>query len=182
MNTLPPAIPSAPKAAAAPKLMPGAGTRLTANSVGTALNAPSSGPRIALAFKPSLSAAGIRFSRGYVADRMPTIQGVPIVPRDGRPQPALPLDFGIANEFGESWVCVEVHPDEKGELPPKSAIEIVHRRQPRALSKILGRAPLCLIVWREKKPVQVHQIVHFNLGYVRVLPPDGAGAVRHPFP
>lgn len=160
--------------------MPGSGVRLTANAIGTAYSARSARSPFDHPFRPGLSGRGLVFRRGVVEGRVPTIGGQPIAPVDGR-QPVLALAGGAVNALGESWACLEVRPDAKGELPKESAIEIVHRDNPRSLDKTLGRHPLCLILWRDQRPWQVHAATYFNLRYFRYLPPDGAGAVRHIF-
>jgi len=181
MNTPPPKPPEPPKPQTAAPLRAGAGTRLTSTTIGQAIAVPSRGPRLGVAFRPSLNQGGISFSSGYVAGRMPTIGGTPIAPVKGAP-PVLKLDPAIVNARGESWVCVEVHPDARGLLPAESAVEIVQRSVPIVHASNLGRLALCLIVFEEKRPVLVHQVVHFNCGYERVLPPEGAGSARHLFP
>ncbi len=181
MITRGPIIPWPPKPAPAAKPMPGAGTLLALGPGGYSVSAPDRGATYPHPFKPSLSGLALRFSRGLVENREPTIKGVRIGGTATAAQPELAIEAAVANAAGESWCCVEVHPDAQGELPAESKIEIVHTRTPRSLSPEVGRQALCMIVWREGNPWQVLPIVHFNLRYARVLPPAGSGAARHVF-
>jgi hypothetical protein len=164
-----------------PQPRPGAGTRITVNSLGTSYSANSGGATYAHRFRPSLGPKGVQLSLGLVNGRPATIKGVPIGGGPGVPQPTLTLDPTVANANGESWVCVEVHPDDNGELPLDSPIEIVHTNQIRSLDPKLGRGELCMVLWKDKRPFRVVAIAMFHLRYARVLPPAGGGAVRHLF-
>lgn len=159
-----------------PRPRPGMGTRLTVNMQGVSLSAPTGGITFAHPFRPSLAGTGVTLQLGLVEGRPPTINGVSLKER-----PRLELDAKVANANGESWVCVEVHPDADGLLPAESKIEIVHTNQVRSIDQALGRGALCLILWRDRRPFRAVAIKMFNLLYERVLPPPGGGVVRHLF-
>lgn len=159
---------------------PGSGARLLMTSMGHAYSVDSPGATYLHPFRPVLVGSSVQLALGLVENRQPTINDVPIGGRNGL-IPKLRLEPGIANADGESWVCVEVHPDADGLLPAESKIEIVHTRAPRSTDPDLGRGELCMILWRNRAPFRVLAIAMFNLRYERVLPPEGAGSVRHLF-
>lgn len=112
----------------------------------------------------------------------PKIKDVPIGGTATKPPPVLQLDPKTANEAGESWVCVELELNAEGKLPEKNPQAIItHRRQPDSHSLSLARCGLAMILWRNKKPFRVLEIVYFNLRYILLLPPEGTGEVRHLF-
>ncbi len=156
--------------------------RLTSNALGwsySAVNAPAS---FAHPFRPALGGKGVRLARGLVEFREPTIEGVKIGGEPGKSQPVLKLKHDVANTAGESWVCVELHPDDDGAIPAKSEVEIIHTKETGSVEKDRALCPLVMILWSKRQPVKAFAIVHFNLRYARVLPPGGAiGAVRHVF-
>lgn len=161
---------------------PGTGTRLTIAGSDFIYSAKPASASFAHPFRPALGGGGVRLARGLVEFREPTIKGVKIGGEQGKAQPVLKLDAATANAKGESWVCVELHPDDHGAIPADSEIEIVHSRQTGSVEKDRALCPLVMILWRNRRPVQAFAIVHFNLRYARVLPPGGAiGAVRHVF-
>jgi hypothetical protein len=162
---------------AAPRPMPGNGTRLTTSSLGYSYSSLPGEASYPHPFKPSLSGQWISLSLGLVENREPTIGGLPL----SDPLARLRLEPNQVNRNGESWVCVEATLNEEGVIATESRVEIVHRGEPRSLSKTVARAPLCLVLWRNQRPERVLAIVHFNLRYARVLPPPGGGAVRHLF-
>lgn len=170
------------KASKPTRPVPGRGTRLTVSAFGFALSAPGKRQKFNHPFRPGMSGTtAVIFSRGLVEMREPTIGGVPISGATTKAPPVLKLEPGKANKRGESWACVEVHPDAEGKLPEESKIEIVHTNEPVSLEPEVGRCPIALILWRDRIPVRVVPIVHFNLRYLRVVPLPGAGAVRHLF-
>lgn len=164
-----------------PQPRPGVGTRLTLNSMGYSISAKSAGATYAHPWRPAMVSRGVQLAMGLVDGRQATIKGVPIGGSPGVAQPTLTLDPQIANANGESYVCVEVHPDKDGSLPADSPIEVVHMNDWRSLDPNVGRAPLCLVLWKNNQPFRVVAIAMFHLRYARVLPPPGAGAVRHLF-
>ncbi len=164
--------------------MPGTGLRLSVNQLGLSLAAAAQGASYPHPFRPMLVPAGVSLQRGLVENREPTINGVPIGgdAAQGTRPPVLKLDVADVNDNGESWVCVELTLDEKGEVPETDAkVVITHTKQPRSLDVRLARGPLVMLLWRDRRPVDALAIVHFNLRYARVLPPAGAGGVRHVF-
>ena len=182
MNTWPSPEEGRRGAASLPvRLQPGAGTLLSLNAMGASIGAQRKAGKYPHPFKPSLNALGVRLSHGLIEGYPPTIGGEPIGGGPGKEPPMLRLDAAVANEAGESWVCVEVVPDKDGALTRESPRVIVHTREPRSLAMELGRCPLVQILWQKKRPWRAFEIVHFNLRYARVLPPQGAGAVRHVF-
>lgn len=167
-----------------PRPMPGVGTRLTANEAGFSYSAPVAGGQFAHPWKPSLGGFFLRFNRGIVQGeqvREPRIGGVPMSGGPGVPQPALKLEPGKANANGESYAVLEVEPNEKGVLDGKSRVEIVHSTLTNSHGPKIGRQPIALILWKNKRPYRVLPIVHFNLRYERYVPPPGGGDVRHFF-
>jgi hypothetical protein len=162
--------------------MPGAGTRLTLNSIGFAVATLVKRMVLPHPFRPALSSGGVTLSRGLVQNIEPKIKGVPIGGSFRTPQPVLALDSALANDAGESWVCVELSLRSDGTLPEKNPrVEIVHSKQPESHSLILARCPLVMILWQGKQPLRAEEIVYFNLRYQRLVPPEGAGVVRHIF-
>ncbi len=175
-----PSARSAPPRAIKP--MPGHGVRLTSNSTGFSYSINERSLVLPHPFKPLLNHDGVRFSRGLVENIEPKINGVPIGGTATEVPPLLKLAPGIANDAGESWVCVELALTDDGKLPEKNPqVTIVHHRQPVSHSRLVARCPLVMILWRDQKPFRALEIVHFNLRYVRLLPPEGAGEVRHLF-
>jgi hypothetical protein len=162
--------------------MPGNGVRLTRTSAGFSYSAITRGPALRHPFKPFLSHGGVRLSRGLVEYIEPKIKGVPIGGTDDEPPPVLKLAPEMANDAGESWVCVELTLNADGKLPAKDPqVIIAHRKELVSHSRVLARCGLAMILWRDKKPFRALEVVYFNLRYQRLLPPDGAGEVRHIF-
>ena len=167
---------------APPRPQPGAAARVTVNAHGFAHAGVPQRGKYPHPFRPELGGRSIRFARGLINEQFePKIKGVPMSGTDRQPAPALTLDPSVANDRGESWCCVEVEPDEHGELTAKSRIAIVHTATPRSLDPKIGRKALVQILWRKKVPFQAFEIVYFNLDYTRILPAPGGGAVRHLF-
>lgn len=195
MNTIPPSVwdsffgrgESAPvQPAQGTRLpQPGTGTQLTANALGYSVSVNVRGQKFAHPFRPSLGAAGLRFARGLVEGLEPKIKGVPLSGDSGHGQPALPLEFKDANKDGDgglSWAVIEVEPDEEDMLTNETPIRMVHRNTP-IVSRApnIGRIAIAQIIWRNKRPVRVFPIVHFNLRYEKFVPAPGRGSVRHLF-
>ncbi len=180
MNTLP-IMHEEPRRAELPRPLPGAGTRLTANELGYAVSMDAGNARFPHPFKPALSGFRLKLSRGLINEEFePKIGTVPIGGLTGQKQPALTLRFDVA-KANESWICVEVEPDDQGELIATSRIEIVHTNAPRSIDPKIGRGALAQVLWRNQRPFAVFEIVDFNLRYERILPAPGGGAVRHFF-
>ena len=188
MNTWPFATPGAPLAPSSPLPRPGHGTRLTANALGYSVSTPEGGASFDHPWRPSLSGSRLSLRRGTVYSTggdgvfEPKIKVngtlVPMSGEPGEPAPVLTLEPNIANSADESWVALEVEPNEDGELVKKSRIEIVHTRTVLSHARSPGRHPLALILWRKGRPFRVLAITHFNLRYVRSV--DTVGT-RHFF-
>lgn len=164
-----------------PGPQPGTGTRLTSNALGYAISASPGGRGFTHPFTPQLGVGWISFSIGLVEGREPTIGKVPISGAAGVIPPRLMLKPGVANADGQSWACLEVEPDADGILTPESRRELVHTNQPVSHALNLGRCPIALILWRDRRPVAAIAIVYFNLRYARHTPAPGSGAVQHFF-
>lgn len=157
--------------------MPGVGTRLTFSALGYSYSAGAgAGGRYLHPFKPALGGREVSLARGLVDVFEPVIGTEPI-----STGARLKLDPKVANERGESWVCVEVTPNADGLLDETSRVEIVHTATVRSFDPAIGREALALILWRSGRPWLAHAVVMFNLKYERVLPPPGGGPVRHLF-
>jgi hypothetical protein len=160
--------PKAPAPPVPPPLRPGVGARLTSNELGQSLDFTAPGASYPHPWRPSLSRAGVRLTRGLINGQWePVINGVKL---SARTQPVLALKPELATDAGESWVCVEVEPDALGEITKDSRVEIVHRNQPRSLDPQIGCEALVQILWRGRTPLAAFELVHFNLRYTRVLP------------
>lgn len=169
-------------AAAPPPPRPGKGTLLTVGAMGFAYSAPAGGPGFNHPWRPFLNAFRISFTRGTVNGIFtPSIRvGGALVPMDGDggAPPQLTLAPGVANAAGESWCALEVEPTDGGEITAETRLEIVHTAAPHSRAVSLGRQPLVMILWKDRRPVRALPICHFNLNYVRVIDPIGA---RHFF-
>jgi hypothetical protein len=162
--------------------MPGAGTLLTANAAGTSVSAaPAKRSRFRHPWRPTFSAAGAKLSLGLVEGFPATIGGVPMAGDERHAQPTLALKAAVANDAGESWICVEVEPAANHRMERESPRRIVHVGDPRSPSDAVGRCPLVLILWRNRRLWRSHQIVHFDLRYQRVPAPQGTSVARHLF-
>lgn len=172
---------ASPQASVIGRPRPGVGTRLSFNSLGYSISANATGSTYAHPWRPSLAARGVQLALGLVDGRQATINKVPIGGGPNVPQPVLTLDPSMANDNGESYVCVQVHPDANGALPANSPIEVVHMTDWRSIDPNVGRGPLCMVLWQNGQPFRVVAIAMFHLQYARVQPPAGGGAVRHLF-
>jgi hypothetical protein len=159
--------------------MPGVGARLTANEFGFSYEVPVRSGRYAHPWKPALNGARLTLSYGIVDGYPPKVGEVKLSPTGV--QPAIALDAGVANAAGESWICLEVMPEEDGMLIETSERRLVHTKETRSLDPKLGRCPLVQILWRGGQPFRAFEIAYYNLRYGRVMPPTGGGAVRHVF-
>ena len=170
---------------------PGTHTRLTMNALGHATGAGLGGATFNHPFRPALSSGRVSFQLGTVTSLAgdgplePKIkaggQGAPMSGLDGITPTPLALRADVANSEGISWAVLEVYPDDTGELTKDSKVEIVHSAETVSHTPDLGRCAIAMILWSGKSPLRVLPIVHFNLRYVRLLPPPGGGAPRHLF-
>lgn len=162
------------------RVMPGSGTLLAATPLGHTVSAAPAGGKWNHPFKPTLYGAGLRFALGLVDGIEPTIGGVPISGGPGgAKQPTLAIEAGTANAAGESWACIELQTDEKGDLAEGSAIEIVHRGEPFVSRGPVARHPVAVVLWKNGRPMRALAVTHFNLRHVAVRLP--AGFYQHYF-
>jgi hypothetical protein len=109
----------------------------------------------------------------------PLIGRTPIGGTEKDPQPELKLDAQNVTDLGEAWVCVEVRPDENGEIDAEgetSIVQVVQSRFPYVTEGNVGRAPLALLSYRPDRPTtqpRVVQIAMFHLRYLTSLPTEG---------
>lgn len=163
-------------------MRPGANTRLGSNPLGMWIETDRSGGDFRHPFLVTPGGKGARIGKGYVLGEVavePTIGGVPISGVPGqKPVPVLKLGRAAApdelNPSGETWVCIEVTPDEDGKIGTGGAkVEVVQRAQPFVTQGKTGRVPLALLVPRAYGAWEVHQIAHFHLRYVTSKPAEG---------
>jgi hypothetical protein len=163
---------SSDRAPAAPRPMPGTGTRLTLRADAFAISTPRapSGTRGKLRFVPlRVNDAAILLTRGLVNGSEPTVAG------ERMSQMAIRIDSSKATEAGESWLAVEVETQEDGILRKGSRVEVIHTDDPMYFTPTIARYPLTLIVWKGKLAVLIDQVVHWNLQYHRVPESRGSG-------
>lgn len=187
-----PAFQAAKATAMALQPRPGANALLSQTPYGYVISGKPQSGRFAHPFKSSLQGGKVGFVR--VAKGLVDIFE-PVIRVDGKKVPLsgdathltpvlklTPLD-GEARSDGsvETWVCVEVTPDEDGAVSKESLIEVVHRDSPKSNDPDVGRHPLALILWAKKEPRKLFQITYFNLRYYRTNPPEGAGIPHHFF-
>lgn len=178
MNSIPRPPEPEPTSAPAPRTMPGRGVRATVNEAGVAFSVPTRVARFGHPFRPMLFTSGaVSFAKGLVDLYEPKIGELRI--SDARA--LLKLDPMKVNKNGESFVLIEVEPNENGVLDEKSRIEIVQDADPDLHSETIGRQPVALIVFRGKTPIRAFPILFFNVRYERVEPAPGGGLVRHLF-
>lgn len=183
MTTWPFPSPARSAEPAVARPMPGKGTLLTVGALGFAYSAPAGGATFNHPWRPFLNAFRIALTRGTVNGIFqPSIRtGGRLVPMGGDAQNAAPqlvLNPAVANDAGESWIALEIEPTELGEITAGTRLEIVHTATPLSHARSLGRHPLVLVLWKDKRPVRALPIAHFNLTYARVIDPIG---VRHFF-
>jgi hypothetical protein len=151
----------------------GKGTLLTVTSAGYSISVPSRKGRYPHPFKPALGSLTVSFSRGLVEGFEPKIKGKPISGGPGIAPPLLKLDPAVANAAGESWCCIEVEPNDAGQVDEKSRVEMVHTASRGSLDPKVARFPVVLILWRNKRPFFTHEIAYFNVRYRRIPQRDG---------
>lgn len=167
-------------AVTAPRPQPGSGTRMTANALGVAVDAPRRGGAYRHPFQPSLGGNRISFSRGLVETFEPKIGGEKISGEDGITRPFLVLDEAVANAAGESWVCIEVTKiNAQGLIDKESKLAMVHTSQPTSLERERALCPVCLILWPQGVPVIGVEDLTANVRYERVE--RRVGPPRHYF-
>jgi len=172
--------PTAPPQVTPPPLRAGANASIGSNPLGFFVRGPRNGADWRHPFAVTVSGSKARVARGMVYGNdggvEPTIKNVPVSGDEDRPQPVLALDATTVNAAGESWVCVEVTPDDEGMIGPKAkeeaSVVVVQRDHPVAMKGEAGRWPLALLVYRGEQ-AQVFQVTHFNLHYVTAQPADG---------
>lgn len=165
-------------AAAAPAPMrPGAGVRLTANDLGTALARPRGGQSWPHPWRATLGGRLVRFRRG-------TVDGIePMIGALKMSAGALQLT-GKVNARGESFVCVELDLAGDGKTPPdgrvtdKTPIYMVETKAWRSFDPLLARQPIAVVLWRQGVPFELHQVTRLDMIYERVI---GGGGVVHLF-
>jgi hypothetical protein len=161
---------------------PSAGLRVTSNELGVSYAATTKSAAWPHAFRPLLSGDRIAFLRGVVDGRFePKIGGVPMSGDATHAQPTLKLSASVANEAGESWVCLEVEPNSEGRLDADSRIELIHTIDTVSTKLTVGRVEVAMILWRDGSPIKALPILQFNPRYERFVPAAGGGPVRHFF-
>ena len=120
----------------------------------------------------------VRVSKGLVLANIavePVIGKVPIGGDTKNPQPTLKLDVSLVDHLKQSWICLEVTPDNDGKLDEKMATSRVEVRQwggPIKIDGPAGRTPLAMLLlvnnsWR------VLQIAMFHFRYETVQTSNG---------
>ncbi len=155
------------KPPAEPALRPGAGLLMGKNKLGMYVDAPRGSVDFRHPWLVSLAGNAVRIGRGYVLAETavePRIQGVPISGDTAKAAPVLELDAELINDLKESWVCLEVTPDEEGKLGEESSVVCVQRSTPFVTVGETGRTPLAALI-REGTRWAVWQIAHFHFRY-----------------
>ena len=146
------------------------------NPLGMWMEGPSGGADFRHPFSVQAGGSGARVGKGLVIGNVsvePVIGKAPIGGDARSPQPVLKLKTDLVNERNESWVCVEVTPDDDGKLDGKKAkVEVVQRDHPIALTGKTGRAPLAMLL-RKNDVWQVYQIAMFHFRYETNQPAKG---------
>lgn len=169
----------------APK--PGAGVMLTSTAVGFCYSAEQSGSSFDHAWRPFAQAKAVTFNLGTVQSLAgdgplePKIADKPMSGKDGKSPERLLLDPSVANADGVSFVVLEVHPNDKGELTKESKIELVHSLETISRTADVGRKAIAQITWKQRAVARIRPLVHFHLVYVRIVPTSGGGLPRHNF-
>lgn len=171
-----------------PNLQLGFGTRATANALGFSLSVPQGGAVFDHPWRPALGGLKLKLRPGRIYSTGGDTLIEPVIKSGGRTVPMsgdarnaapfLELDPGVANSAGESWAALEVVPNEAGEITKDARVEIIHTATPISHAKTLGRCPLVMILWKNKRPLRAEPITRFNLRYLRVVDTIGA---RHFF-
>lgn len=168
--------PAFPQPMSGTPAQPGSGIRVTANDFGAAYTTGFGGTSYQHPFKPALAGNQISFSRGLVESQFePTIGGEKI-----STGALLRLEKKLVNAAGESWCCIEFVPTAEGFIDRKTKLEIVHTDQPLSSDPQLARCPVCMVLWQGGFPIGVHEILDFNVRYVREI--LATKQVRHHFP
>ena len=158
-------------------LRPGANVLLGSNPLGIWISGPAGGGgSFSHPFTVMVSGNMARVSRGIVFANIglePVIGKVPIGGDKTKRQPSLELNPSRVDKLDQSWVCVEVTPDEDGKLDPKKPPVVVQRAEPMVLRGPTARFPLALLFYKKGR-AQVFQIAMFHLRYETVLPADNA--------
>lgn len=153
-----------------PPLRAGSNLRQGSNLLGTWFSARSGGSDFSHPFTVTVAGGAAYVSRGFVYagdDGVePRIGSVPIGGDERHGAPTLRLDAGIVNDRKESWVCVEVTPDEDGKLGEKAKVEVVQREHPSVPIGDTGRTPLALLLYESGDVPQVWQIAYFHFHYI----------------
>ena len=159
--------------------MRGVGVRVRQSPQGYVHSLDRRGKGFAHPFRAALSGMRVSVERGVVEGYEPVIGSVPISGDADNARPLLELsDLGRQ----ETWVCVEVYPEEDNTLTKEKPPKIVHGEVPTLRSRTIGRHPLAMVVWLEGRPVQLLQITYFNLRYARInFDSTEIGVVRHFF-
>ncbi len=171
-------LPSPPTPAPSAPLRAGANVRIGRNALGFWMQGPGGGEGFSHPFTVTLSGSGARVSRGLILANIavePLIGKTPVSGGAGKPQPVLQLDSSLVNANGESWVCVQVKPDEEGKLDvdnKKSRVEVMQAAHPISAGGDSGRAPLAMVVYKGGRP-QVFQIAMFHLRYETATQTNG---------
>lgn len=178
MIARPPSAPESRPSVALPT-MPGSGLFAISNVLGNAFSAPQNITAFGHPWTPFLGSGVLTLSHGLVDTITPKIGKLPMTD----PRAALKLDAGKVNDQGESWAVLEVEPNaDTGLLDKDSRVEIVQLAEVDLHAEKIGRQPLALLLWRNKKtPQRALPIAFFNLKYLRVQPGPGGGPVRHLF-
>lgn len=167
--------PSQEKPPNTPPMRAGANVLMGRNPLGMWMDGPSGKADFSHPFTVQAGGAGARVGKGLVIGNVsvePVIGKAPIG-GDGKTPPVLKLNASLVNDRGESWVCVEVTPDDDGKLDGKKAkIEVVQRDHPIALTGKTGRTPLAMLL-RKNDSWRVFQIAMFHLRYETSLPAKG---------
>lgn len=170
-------------------IRPSSGVRVGLSHFGYYVSAAPGVANFSHPFTPRLASNSISFSAGYVnSEFVPVIRTdagalVPITGDDKNGVPSLTLNSDdIDGDTQQSWVCLEVTPNDDGSLDKNSLIQITHRDSPTSIDEKIGRQPLALILWNNGKPLKAYPQVWFNLRYARTTPQSaGNGLPRHFF-
>ena len=162
----------------APMLRPGANVLMGRNPLGFWVEGPAGSSDFSHPFTVLVSGDYTRVSKGLVIADIavePCIGSVPISGDDKNPQPTLKLDASLVDDLNQSWVCVEVTPNDKGKLdakPKKPQVVVVQRAWPNAATGAAGRVALAQL-FRKNDRWQVWPIAFFHYRYTTSQPAKG---------
>jgi hypothetical protein len=152
------------------------------NPLGTWVEGLGNGSDFRHPFQVTAGSADARVSPGLILAEtgiVPVIGEVPLGGDKQRRAPVLKLDASLVNERKESWVCVEVTPDDEGKVATEGGklvdgakVEVVQRAAPFVTAGTTGRAPLAMLLYGRRVP-QVFQIAMFHLRYETSQPTEG---------